>query len=144
MLCEYTMTTITKFTSDGRILGITSCPERMIADQLIDGQDYIEGAYSSLRFYIDVDSKVALAKDIPPSPHHTFNYTTKQWVANPAAAWAAVKLARQKLLTESDWRVTKAAESGQPVPPEWVVYRQALRDITSQADPLALDWPVAP
>jgi len=79
-----------------------------------------------------------------PSPHHIFNYTTKQWQADPEAAWASVRQRRAQLLADSDWIVTKATEAGQLVPPEWVAYRQALRDITLQSDPWAIVWPVAP
>jgi hypothetical protein len=84
--------------------------------------------------------------DMPerPSIHHVFDYTNKQWVASPDLAWASVKQQRARLLAGSDWMVTKATEYGQSVPPEWIAYRQALRDITLQSDPWAIVWPVAP
>jgi len=91
-----------------------------------------------------------LIRDLPvtmpprPDAYHDFDYTRKQWVANPEAAWASIRQQRARLLAGSDWLVTKAAESGQLVPPEWVAYRQALRDITLQADPWAIVWPVMP
>ena len=58
--------------------------------------------------------------------------------------WASVKQQRARLLAGSDWMVTKATESGQAVQPEWIAYRQALRDITLQSDPWVIVWPVAP
>lgn len=83
-------------------------------------------------------------KPARPSPHHDFDYTTKQWVANPTSAWLAAKQRRDQLLSSTDWLVTKALESGHPVAPAWCAYRQALRDITLQADPWAIVWPVVP
>jgi len=44
---------------------------------------------------------------------------------------ADLRKTRNKLLSESDWVVTKSLESGESVPSEWVNYRQALRDITN-------------
>lgn len=84
--------------------------------------------------------------DMPqkPSEHHAFDYTLKRWVADTTAAWDSVKQQRSRLLADSDWVVTKATESGLPAPAEWSAYRQALRDITLQADPWAIVWPVAP
>lgn len=103
-----------------------------------------EGAVNMASQYHDLATNLPV--DMPPRPSefHEFDYTRKQWVANPEAAWASVKQKRARLLAGSDWMVTKAAESGQTVPPEWVAYRQALRDITLQADPWAIVWPVAP
>ena len=37
---------------------------------------------------------------------------------------------RNQKLAETDWIGTKCSEEGVPVPEEWKVYRQALRDIT--------------
>jgi hypothetical protein len=56
-----------------------------------------------------------------------------------------VRASRDAKLAECDWRVIKALESNQPQDFEWAAYRQALRDITSQAGfPWTIDWPVAP
>lgn len=60
-------------------------------------------------------------------------------------ASANVRAQRDRLLAESDWVIIKATETGQPVPPEWLAYRQALRDITKQEGfPYAVVWPVKP
>jgi hypothetical protein len=84
--------------------------------------------------------------DLPvqPSRAHVFHYGTKTWVINTDAAWSLVRSQRDRLLTESDWRVTKAVEMGEPMPPGWAAYRQALRDVTSQPDPAAIVWPTEP
>lgn len=57
----------------------------------------------------------------------------------------SVRNERLMRLTDTDWVVTRAAESGQPVPPAYVAYRQALRDVTSQPGfPWDVKWPDAP
>lgn len=57
-------------------------------------------------------------------------------------------LARQRrrhLLNACDWVVTRAAETGQPIAPEWAAYRQALRDVPLQPGfPDVIDWPAPP
>ena len=56
-----------------------------------------------------------------------------------------VKTERNRLLAESDWVVAKAAEVQNPAPPEWVAYRQQLRDVTSQQGfPFNVVWPTKP
>ena len=62
-------------------------------------------------------------------------------------AASRVRGKRDNLLSQSDWRVIKAQETGTPMSQAWVDYRQALRDITSHANFPWLDdadWPVKP
>lgn len=57
------------------------------------------------------------------------------------AQWAIVRAERNSKLAASDW--TQLADA--PVDAaEWAVYRQALRDITTQPDPFAIVWPEMP
>lgn len=51
---------------------------------------------------------------------------------------------RNRLLAESDWVVIRATDLGEPIPPEWHAYRQALRDITDQPDLFNIVWPTKP
>ena len=77
--------------------------------------------------------------------NHTFDYALKQWVLDSTTAIASVKQRRDRLLSSTDWQVTKATETGQPVPLPWLSYRQALRDITLQVGyPFTVIWPVLP
>lgn len=58
---------------------------------------------------------------------------------------AEIRRKRDRLLTESDWVVVKAYESGTPVPEPWVEYREKLRQITSQPHfPRYVEWPTSP
>lgn len=57
----------------------------------------------------------------------------------------SVRAERDSKLAECDWRVIKAIESNQPQDFEWAAYRQALRDVPTQAGfPLAVIWPQEP
>lgn len=56
-----------------------------------------------------------------------------------------VRFKRDKLLQETDWIVIKSYERSANIPAEWELYRQALRDITSQAGfPYGVTWPAKP
>jgi hypothetical protein len=49
---------------------------------------------------------------------------------------------RNEYLAESDWIVAKSYEVQNPVPQEWVDYRQQLRDIPQQEGfPYDVNWP---
>lgn len=95
----------------------------------------------SLYYYEDGELKPT---GVRPSMFHEFDYTTKEWVLNQTYAWNAVRGNRSDLLRASDWIVTKATETGTAVPTAWAEYRQALRDITNQTDPLNIVWPTPP
>lgn len=52
---------------------------------------------------------------------------------------------RDKKLEQTDWVAVKAFEEGISISQEWKDYRQALRDITAQADfPYTVSWPAEP
>ena len=76
-----------------------------------------------------------------------FNMETLAWEIEPPSEetlWGRVRYQRDKLLAACDWVTVRAQDTGQPVPQEWLDYRQALRDITLQADPANIVWPQAP
>ena len=106
----------------------------------------VPGAWSAATHRFDVVTQAPVAIPASPSPHHQFNYTAKQWQDTRTAAsqWSIIRAERDRRLIESDWVVTKALELGGTVPAPWKLYRKALRDITLQADPFAVVWPVPP
>ena len=66
-------------------------------------------------------------------------------MVDEAQAWGAVRSLRDSLLAATDWVTLRALETGEPVPPDWQVYRQALRDVPEQAGfPYAVQWPTPP
>jgi hypothetical protein len=111
------------------------------ASELAMGFDWsgtIDGAE-----YLVVDGALA-EKPAQPSPNHVFDYTTKQWV-DPRTAetqWPVVRAQRNARLSASDW--TQLPDVPLATKEAWAAYRQALRDVTLQSDPFAIDWPVAP
>jgi hypothetical protein len=57
----------------------------------------------------------------------------------------AVREQRSQKLKDTDWTVIKALESNTPQNFDMAAYRQALRDITSQAGfPWTVQWPTQP
>ena len=91
-----------------------------------------------------VVNKTVHNKPTKPSNFHVFDYQTKVWKLDLEAAWVSVRGQRDALLSATDWRVTKALESGSSLSAPWITYRQALRDVTNQSDPLNITWPVEP
>lgn len=59
-------------------------------------------------------------------------------------AWAQVRYERNRRLDATEWIASRARDWGEPVPPEWLAYRQALRDVTGQGDPMNIEWPEPP
>ena len=61
---------------------------------------------------------------------------------------------RNRLLTETDWIVTKSIETGISIPTIWIYYRQALRDLpygstpkldsNGDLDMTSVPWPTKP
>ena len=61
--------------------------------------------------------------------------------AKVGAQWRVICAERNKLLAASDWTQLSDASAEAAA---WATYRQALRDITTQANPFAIVWPESP
>jgi len=66
--------------------------------------------------------------------------------AKTQAQWASVRAQQSQKLYESDWTCSVIDP---PAPilaqrDQWIAYRQALRDVTSQSDPFNITWPTPP
>jgi hypothetical protein len=73
----------------------------------------------------------------------TQNYIVSDLDADASAAkvgaqWGVVRAERNKLLAACDWTQLPDASADAAA---WATYRQALRDITSQANPFNIVWP---
>jgi hypothetical protein len=69
----------------------------------------------------------------------------EQYQNNVAVQVQAVKADRNRMLAGTDWIVAKSIESGNSVPDNWKIYRQALRDIpTQESYPWTITWPTPP
>ena len=79
---------------------------------------------------------------------------SKTTALNTAEPMKRLRFERDRLLTESDWVVTKAAETGVAETDAWKTYRQALRDLPASASPkldsfyeldlTSVTWPTKP
>lgn len=83
----------------GEIASVIDCPLGMENLQIGMGQGIIEGAFSDEIYYVENGEAITIPAS--PSPHHQFNYSTKQW-EDPrtladlqAARWTAIKAARE-------------------------------------------------
>jgi hypothetical protein len=75
---------------------------------------------------------------------------TIQLVSDPAklaaktqAQWTSVRAQQRQKLYESDWTCS-VTDYEVPDRELWVQYRAQLREVTTQADPFAIVWPVRP
>lgn len=78
-----------------------------------------------------------------PSPDHEFDYGRRVWVLDRARAAARVRAERNTRLLTSDW--TQLPDVPEATRHAWSLYRQALRDITTQSGfPERVEWPTPP
>lgn len=68
--------------------------------------------------------------------------TPEEIEANKQSQWSKVRTQRDVLLAACDWTQLPDVPLDAPTKAEWVAYRQALRDVTNQADPHNIEWPV--
>lgn len=129
------------YDSQGRITSCGVCPDEDIALQAQPGLSVGVGRVdvSALCF---VDGGRLMTAPPRPTSHHQFDYTLKQWVFDNAGAWASARAERNRLLAASDW--TQLPDVPLATKQAWATYRQALRDLTQQSDPLNIVWPTAP
>jgi len=59
------------------------------------------------------------------------------------AQWTQVRAQQRQKLYESDWTCS-VTDYEVPNRDAWVQYRAQLREVTTQADPFNIEWPVAP
>ena len=58
--------------------------------------------------------------------------------------WSQVRVERNKKLAKSDWSQLSDVPLPDAKQAEWQSYRQELRDVPSQPDPLNINWPSIP
>jgi hypothetical protein len=76
----------------------------------------------------------------------------KSWIQNNATSeeisyrienqWETIRIQRNELLIECDW--TQLSDIPSETKKAWTIYRQALRNITTQPSPFNITWPVKP
>ena len=94
--------------------------------------------------YGEVDNASQYETDVvfsDPSKKPTWAAVQVQMVVEQ---WNFVRVERDKKLTKSDWTQLSDVPLSDSKREEWQVYRQSLRDVPSQSDPLNVTWPSAP
>lgn len=130
-----------KFTtfSGYRPTGTHECSEWEVKT-LANGQPFVEGHATQDQYILN--GKI-VDKPSRPSENHTWDWSTAEWVQNKDHAILLAKRKRADLLAESDW--TQMPDVSMSTKTQWASYRQALRDITTQAGyPLEIVWPEKP
>ena len=59
-------------------------------------------------------------------------------------AWAAIRLERNKKLFQTDWTQLTDSPLSSKEKSDFQIYRQVLRDLTTQSDPFNIVWPTEP
>ena len=119
----------------GRIIGGGCHPETI-------PQHAIRGNWDGTQYYIVSGNPVPFP--LRPSGLHYFDFAERAWVLDTESAWGEVRRARDARLTKCDWTTLPDVPLNEAQRTAWAAYRQALRDITEQPDPLAIKWPDPP
>lgn len=72
------------------------------------------------------------------------NKTQQEITEETEGMWRAIRDRRNELLSETDWTQLPDSPLTNQKQTEWQVYRQQLRDITTQISPFSIDWPTPP
>jgi|TARA_B100000085_G_scaffold114720_1_gene104512 hypothetical protein len=84
----------------------------------------------------------------PPSTQEKYKALVDTYESDKISHMKMLRDWRDKKISESDWMVVKASESGGSISTAWANYRQALRDLPSHSRApnrfLIADWPLAP
>jgi len=90
----------------------------------------------------------ATEKLVPANPHlfdgmcclvEVEPLTAEELQARIDTQWQVIRTQRNQMLKDSDWTQVADAPVDKAV---WAIYRQALRDIPTQADPFQINWPI--
>jgi len=128
----------------GQILRSGYCPEEFLPLQNINSNEkLIELNIDWNKYYIKNDIPV----EMPPKPdgYYLFDYVDKQWIPDLINASKDILNIRQQKLISSDWTQIPNGPLTTEQKQAWAVYRQELRDITSQSGyPFNVIWPTPP
>ena len=133
------------YENNGRIVRVGSMSESSIELNLTDGLSYGVGDAVIDRHYVENSQLVEMPEK--PDENHVFDYTSKTWIPDLAAATARALAKRNQLLADGPDRVNPMWWASMSAADQTAVteYRQALLDITQQPGyPLEITWPDLP
>jgi hypothetical protein len=136
------MMEISTYDDLGRITSQMNLYDGADVDFYAQGQNYIYGNFDATVYYIEN----GLLVKFPIQPNNTvWDWNTKQWVLYAPLAEEEVSVKRKKLLESSDWTQLPNGPLTTEQQQAWAVYRQELRDVTSQSGyPFNVIWPTPP
>jgi hypothetical protein len=116
-------------------------PKEFVADQLGPDDAFVEGEFTTDTHYWDGKRMV----EKPPRPEFSaWDANAKAWVIDLERAWMVVRGVATRRLNESADHVAPDSPNPPALVAKWIKYRQALRDVTLQPDPLNIHWPDPP
>ena len=74
----------------------------------------------------------------------TAEYTESMLQNDINSKWNQIRVIRNQYLSDCDWTQLPDSPLSEQKKSEWSIYRQELRDITSQPDPFNIVWPTKP
>jgi len=117
---------------------------------LVDSIDF-SNTVNERNYYYNTSTASLVEFSSKPAAYYTWDWNSYSWVdartesQKYADATAAALPKRQQLLLDSDWTQLPNGPLTAAQQQAWVVYRQALRDITTQAGyPFEITWPTPP
>lgn len=136
------MNDISTYDSTGKITSSLRLYDGADFDFYSQGQPYIIGFYSAKEYYVSNGEAIKF----PDQPENTiWDWNLKQWVPSAGLAEVEIDAKRKTLLQQSDWTQIPNNPLTAEKQEEWAVYRQQLRDITSQSGyPFNVVWPTQP
>ena len=90
-----------------------------------------------------LDPQCIMAVRDSESGEITLQEDPQKVAAKTADQWTSVRAQQRDLLYKSDWTCS-VTDYEVPNKSEWVQYRAALRDVTTQSDPFNIVWPSPP
>lgn len=89
-----------------------------------------------------VDESLYTPVPVTPVPADAMEVTFTVEPRPDDVVWPTIRAIRADLLAQSDW--TQLPDVPLATKTAWATYRQALRDVTLQADPHNIIWPTPP
>ena len=127
----------------GEITRNINCPENLIQSQLNTDESFIVGVADDEIQYIS--KQLIVNKLEKPNWFYDYNYQIHSWVINEPKLIFQIIQQRNNLLISSDWTQIPNGPLTLEIKEKWAVYRQQLRDITSQPGyPFNVVWPTQP
>jgi hypothetical protein len=134
------------YLASGEYIQTGATMEPITEGDIPDGCGVYYGAVNTAEQYHSITSDSPVDMPAKPGVNYKFDFVTYTWVEDLTQVRTAVLARRQQLLADSDWTDTVSAQTRLGATyATWQLYRQALRDITSQAGyPITIEWPTAP